>query len=189
MKNLKNYFLTFLLLSFLLPFVPPGCSDMSVGKEKVESEQGDIAKADSAISKSDTISKIDSNAIKAKQTELTSDKQDSIEYHPFDTVSLAKRIFMSPDRDHLSGTGYLIEYFVLEYFLVFLGFLIPFIVLVQSLLKRRLLVPNDKILLVVGVLLLSIVGILHYDILVWGFWVSLGLYSVTIISFFISKDE
>lgn len=161
---LKNILLSILLVSFFLPFVPPGCSDMRNQKP-----------SDSVVE----LPEPDTSSIKSDSNLAFSDEK--IEKENF---SFIERVFKYPDNENLSGLGYLIEYFVIEYFLVYFGMLFPLLVFLQRILKFKFFAFPEFWLIAMGFSMFCILAILHYSEVLWGFWMCLGVNVFVIISFF-----
>lgn len=161
----KNILLIVLLASFLLPFVPPGCSDMR-SNEPVEAPKDNNSEVDTLSSNQDS---------------TFSNSDEKIGKKDF---TILERIFKYPDNENLSALGYLLDYFIVEYFLMFFGVLITFLVFIQRMLSVKFFTFPDFWLLLIGFILLAILSILHYDDVIWGFWVSLGIYLIVVVIFF-----
>ena len=142
MKKIKTLLLTLLIATFLLPFTPPGCNDMRNNKEKTEKnnlETKSIQRDTLVQNKSDSINIITNNQQVPDSSELSSNETSEL-----DSLTIFQRVLIYPDAKNLSGTGYLIHYFVKEYFFVFFAFLIPFLLLLQNIFSVKFIVSHDK---------------------------------------------
>jgi len=89
--------------------------------------------------------------------------------------------------EDLSAITYLYHFFVVEYFLTFFSVLIVLIVILQRLFRRQWINSKENYLLVVGCVFFSGIGVLHYEDLLWGYWVMLIVYITVAMESWISK--
>jgi hypothetical protein len=163
-----------LLLSFVLPFFPPGC---------------DTKKADSDSVNSTTYSGKDSSAVNSKTIQSSDSLSNSYEKSkPKITDKLSKKskllkLILRPD-DNFSGAGYLIEF--TGFFLFECGVVLAFFLWLLSLIIK--LKDFNNIFMLTNFLALiafyfSSPGILNICLgyKLWGYWVCFGIGMITFV--------
>lgn len=170
------------ILVFLLPFIPPSC-----GHKKEEVVTSEFPVIDTSI-----VSDINkySEFAKTEVTDSSTLKPDNTTKKSNDATKPSKftfveRIFLYPDEENLSGFGYIYILFDKEYFCFFFSFLFLWIVLFNHLLNFKIFVLDNVTILLIGLIFLGILGIVDFDKLKFGFWITLGLYLITTLTFYL----